>query len=251
MKFHEMTAPELRATNHEQTLVMLPIAACEQHGPHLPTGTDTIICGAVVEGVEQRVGDSLLLLPTLWLGASHHHLPWGATLSAGMAAYTALLCEIVEPLVQDGYRRLLLLNGHGGNIDAMRVALQTLQPKYPHALLAAASYWSIAEQQIADLMQGPLKEVGHACEAETSLVMHLRGELVRESEISDASDYLPDEVDGVYLCRDMAQRTRTGAAGCSHLGTPEKGAALYEAIVAQVTDAVGMLLAEPLPEQAG
>jgi len=243
-----MTAPELRAVDRERTLVMVPIAACEQHGPHLPTGTDTIICGAVAEGVEQRCGDSLLLLPTLWLGASGHHLPWGATLSASIEAYTSLLCEIVEPLLDDGYRRVMLLNGRGGNIDPMRVALRSLQPDYQNVLLTAASYWAIAEQQIAEIMEGPIKHVGHACEAETSLVMHLRGELVREDEVTDNSDYLPDIVDGVYLCRDMAQRTERGAAGCSHLGTAEKGAALYESIVSRVTAAVGRLLEEPLPE---
>ncbi|MBV9109608.1 MAG: creatininase family protein, partial [Gemmatimonadetes bacterium] len=77
MKFHEMTAPELRRVPRETAVVLMSIAACEQHSDHLPTFTDTILVTAVAEGVEQRLPAQVLLLPTLWLGASGHHLRFG------------------------------------------------------------------------------------------------------------------------------------------------------------------------------
>ena len=249
MKFDEMIADDLRAVNRQQTVVMLPIAACEQHGPHLPTSTDVIICEAVARGVERRLADRLLLLPTLWLGASQHHLPWGATLTARLETHITLLCEIIEPLLDDRYRRIMLLNGHGGNIDPMRVALRRLQSRYPDVLLAAGSYWIIAEQEIASIMEGENKTIGHAGEAETSLVMHLRPELVRTEAIEPTPGTLDDCVQGMFICRDMAQRTAKGATGLPNLASDEKGAALLEAIVPRVEEAAATVLNEPLPER--
>ena len=252
MKFHESTAPVIRDLDRESIMIVLPLAAVEQHGQHMPTGTDTIICGAVAEAAEERAAKEVLLLPTLWLGASQHHLPWQATLTAELPTYETLICEVLEPLLKSGFRRVLLLNGHGGNIDPMRVALRRLQPEYPEVLLTAGSYWSIAEQELAECMEGNIKTLGHACEAETSLMMHLRPELVQLGEgesMSDLSDYLPDNSDGLMICRDMAQRTATGATGRPDLASAEKGAKMFEVIVNRVTEVIKKYLSEPLPER--
>ncbi len=247
MKFHEMTSSQLEAVKHDQVVVILPIAAIEQHGPHLPTGTDTIICDAVARAVEQRHPDSVLLLPTMWLGASSHHLRFGATLTAELPTYISLLCEILQPLLLDGYRRVLVLNGHGGNIDPMKVALRQLQPEFPDTLLTAGCYWSPGDADIVKLLEGENKFVGHACEFETSLIMHLRPELVDAERLAHAGDWLPDLVQGMYVCRDMLQRTQAGATGRADLASAEKGAALFEAAVSGVSQFVQSVLGESLP----
>lgn len=248
MKFQEMTSSQLASVDREKTMVMLPIAAVEQHGPHLPTGTDTIICEAVAEAVEQVRADTILLLPTVWLGASSHHLRFGATLTAELASFTTTLVEIATSLLGDGYRRLMLLNGHGGNIDPMRVALRELQPEFPDTLLTAGCYWSPAGDAIVKLLDGDDKFVGHACEFETSLIMHLRPELVDRESVATAGPWLPDQVQGMFVCRDMHQRTQAGATGRADLATAAKGAALFEAVVGGVSAAVQTMLDEPLPE---
>jgi creatinine amidohydrolase len=247
MKFHEMTSGQLEAVKHDEVLVMLPIAAVEQHGPHLPTGTDTIICEAVADAVEQRHPESVLLLPAMWLGASSHHLRFGATLTAELPTYITLLCEILQPLLLDGYRRVLLLNGHGGNIDPMKVALRQLQPEFPDTLLTAGCYWSPGDAEIVKLLEGNDKFVGHACEFETSMIMHLRPELVDTERVQHAGDWLPDHVQGMYVCRDMMQRTQAGATGRADLASAEKGAALFEAAVRGVEKFVETVLVEALP----
>src|SRR3982750_2432768 len=121
MRFAEMTAPEIRDLSRERTLIVAPIAACEQHSRHLPVFTDSILCGAVADGVERALSDRVLLLPVLWLRASEHHppLPFGGPLTATLPTYETLLVELLTPLLRDGFRRLLLLNGHGGNIDPL------------------------------------------------------------------------------------------------------------------------------------
>src|SRR5947208_2794083 len=128
MRFHEMTWPQLRQVPRDVTVVA-PIAACEQHSRHLPTFTDTLLVTAVAEGAERQLPERVLLLPTQWLGASAHHLRFGATLSAEVDTHIDMLCDLLRPLLEDGYRRLLVLNGHGGNIDTMQVALRRLQPR--------------------------------------------------------------------------------------------------------------------------
>lgn len=248
MKFHELTAPAIAGIDRDRTLVLLPIAAVEQHGPHLPTGTDTIICGAVAEAVEARAPESVLLAPVYWLGASAHHLRFGATLTAELSTYVATLCELARPLLEDGFRRLMFLNGHGGNVDPLKVALRELQLEFPQSILSGASYWSIAEEVIASGLEGEDRFVGHACEFETSMIQHLRPELVDEFRRAHAGPWLPDVVEGLFVSRDMKQRTRAGCTGRPDLASAEKGAALFEGIVARVGVAVKAMLAEPIPD---
>src|SRR5262249_35973297 len=157
------------------------------------------------------------------LGASAHHLRFGGTLSAEVDTHITMLCDLLEPLLADGYQRVMLLNGHGGNIDTLHVALRRLQPRYRDRALTGASYWELAEKELAALAQGNRKSMGHACEFETSMVMALRPELVRRDEIKD--DPLADEpaLRGLYLAEDMKQRTDHGAVGFPELASAEKG----------------------------
>src|SRR5205085_8044080 len=141
MRFHDLTWPLLRQVPRDASLVVAPIAACEQHSRHLPTFTDTLLVTAVAAGVEQRLPEQVVLLPTLWFGASSHHLRFGATLSAEVDTHMAMLCDLLVSLLQDGFTRVLVLNGHGGNVDPMRMALRRLQPRFRDRLLAGASYW--------------------------------------------------------------------------------------------------------------
>jgi creatinine amidohydrolase len=245
MRFHEMTWPLLRQVNREQTVVVAPIAACEQHSRHLPTFTDTVCVTAMAEGVEQRLPDRVLLLPTLWLGASHHHLPFGATLSVDVDVHVTMLVELLTPLLNDGYRRVMVLNGHGGNIDTLHLALRKLQPRYRHCHLTGASYWELAETELAAIAEGPRKQVGHACEIETSLILTLRPELVRRDAIkNDCRDDDP-QLRGLYLAEDMAQRTRQGAVGYPEYATAEKGRRFLQAAIERTVEVVEALLKRP------
>jgi creatinine amidohydrolase len=248
MKLYEMTWPEVRAVDRDRTVVIAPIAACEQHSRHLATFTDSVLCGGVTEAIEKRLTQRVMLLPLLWFGASDHHLPFGATLTANVDTHITMLCELLTPLLNDGFRRIMIVNGHGGNIDTLHVALRRLQPRYPNALLTGASYWEMAEPEIARRCAGPRKSVGHACEVETSMMMHLRPDLVRPREIADDPESLPDALRGLYIAKDMGQRTDHGAVGYPELATPEKGAQFLAAIVDRVVEVITCLLEQPIPQ---
>ena len=242
MRFAEMTAPEIRGLAREKTLILAPVAACEQHSGHLPVFTDSILAGAVADGVERNLRDQVLLLPVLWMGASEHHLPFGGTLTATLPTYELMLIELLTPLLRDGFSRFMLLNGHGGNIDPLHMALRRLDTLFPKAILTGAAYWEIAEAEIAALCEGPRKVMGHACEIETSMMMHLRPELVRTSLIKDDPDETPDSLKGLFWPRDFGRRTDHGAVGYPEKADAARGKAMLEAAVKKVTEVVESVL---------
>jgi creatinine amidohydrolase len=246
MRFAEMTAPQIRGLPRDETLILAPIAACEQHSRHLPVFTDSILVGAVAEGVEKNLPERVVLLPVLWLGASEHHLPFGGTLTATLPTYETVLVELLTPLLRDGFRRAMLLNGHGGNIDPLRVALRRLDPSFPSAVLTGAAYWEIAEDEIARLCVGPRKTMGHACEIETSMIMHLRPDLVRKDAILDDPDETAAGLEGLFWAHDFGRRTDHGAVGYPEFADAGRGKQMLEAIVAKVTTVVEKTLAIPL-----
>lgn len=248
MRFHEMTAPEIRKVSRDKVLVLAPIAACEQHSRHLPVYTDTILCTGVAEGAEQRIPQQILLLPTLWFGASAHHLRFGGTLSAEVDTHVTMQCDLIQPLLEDGFERVMILNGHGGNIDTMHMALRRLQTRYPKKQCTAASYWEIAEKELAALAEGARKQMGHACEFETAMIMALRPDLVRKDLIKD--DPAPPEpaLRGLYISEDMYQRTDHGAVGYPELATPEKGKKFLNAAIERTVEVAQALLSRALPK---
>ncbi|MFT7641195.1 MAG: creatinine amidohydrolase [Pirellulaceae bacterium] len=248
MKFQEMTSPQLAAIDRQNTLVIVPIAAVEQHGPHLPTGTDNIICTAIADAVESRCSAKVLATPTMWYGASAHHLRLGATLSSELDNFIATLCGLTTNLLEDGFRRILFLNGHGGNVDPLQVALRKMQPVCRTALLAGGSYWATAADFIGDALDGDHKFVGHACEFETSMIMHLRPELVDTDKLANAGVLVSDRIAGLFLSRDMKHRTQSGCTGRPDLASAEKGSKLFAGIVDRVEAAVHALLDQPLGE---
>src|SRR5262245_28489580 len=246
MRFAEMTAPEIRALSRDDTLIVAPIAACEQHSRHLPVFTDSILVGAVADAVERSLPDRVLLMPVLWLGASDHHLPFGGTLTASLATYELMLVELLTPLLRDGFRRSMLLNGHGGNIDPLRIALRRLDVQFPRAILTGAAYWELAEAEIAALCEGPRKTMGHACEIETSMILHLRPELVRKAQILDDPAPTPDALRSISWARDFGRRTDHGAVGYPEKADAHRGGRMLEAIARKVTAVAEELLKLPL-----
>jgi creatinine amidohydrolase len=242
-----MTAPELRAVSRSATVVVAPIAACEQHSRHLAVSTDTVLVSAVAALVEERLPGEVLLLPTQWMGASAHHLRFGGTLSAEVDTHVRMIVDLLAPLLDDGYERILVLNGHGGNIDTMQTALRKLRPLYLNRHITAASYWDLAAKELAALADGPRKAMGHACEFETSLMLYLRPDLVRRDQIQDDPPGDDPALRGLFTGEDMFQRTDHGAVGFPSLATAEKGKACLTAAADRTVEVVQGLLRRPLP----
>ena len=198
----------------------------------------------MAEGVEKACPDAILLLPTQWLGASHHHLRFNATLSADVTTHVQLIAIYLSPLLEEGYARLLILNGHGGNIDTLHMALRLLQPRFRDRILSGASYWELAAREFAAIAEGPRKEMGHACEFETSMILHLRPDLVRKEQIvNDGYPYDP-ALRGLFLADDMAQLTQRGCVGINW--PPLTGQRLLQAAVQRTHEVCRLIAAARL-----
>lgn len=241
MKLAEMTWPEMARVDREETVLLAPYAACEQHGPHLPFFTDTFLCTAVAEGVERALPQDVLLLPTQWLGASAHHLPFFGTLTADLDQHIELIIHPLSHYLDQGWKKVFLLNGHGGNIDTYHLALRKLHEQYPEAELLGASYWEIATAEIAAHLTGPRKAVGHACEAETAMMLAVRPDLVRKELAEDCHMTTSPAIGGGYLPTNMQGRTRRGVVGYPSLASAEQGKAMLQAVIERITVAAGAL----------
>jgi creatinine amidohydrolase len=179
---HELTR-EASAARAGEALVVVPIGATEQHGPHLPLGTDFLIVEHVARAAAQMArsegGFDVLVAPTLPFGSSHHHLTFGGTVSLASEGYHGALRDMTASLIRSGFRRIFLLNGHGGNHELMQLVVRDLALEHP-VNLAAASYWNLAAEAVdgSGLLEAMLP--GHAGVFETSLILALRPELVAQ-----------------------------------------------------------------------
>lgn len=176
-RFDELTRRQLRERIGD--LVVVPLGATEQHGDHLPVMTDAAIVTAIAERACAAVGAGLLLAPTVRIGISGHHLPFGGTLTVGSSAYIDSLVDLGEGLRRQGFARVLFVNGHGGNDAAMRVAVERLAlTAAPHESAAAVSYWHLLDRAMPD-WDPEFPVPGHAGAFETSIMLALRPDLVQ------------------------------------------------------------------------
>ena len=163
-----------------EALVVWPVGSTEQHGPHLPVGTDAMGAEWIAQEAAALVADrvTIVMAPTLWLGSSAHHLPFGGTMSLETETYLRVLGEGVSTLAESGFERIFILNGHGGNHELSQLAARDVAlARDVH--VAAGSWWTIAWDQLvaagaADIGRFP----GHAGRFETSMMLALRPDLV-------------------------------------------------------------------------
>jgi creatinine amidohydrolase len=173
--WHHLTAAEIQALAGS-AVTILPIGATEQHGPHMVTGTDTLLNNLVQKGLSEMppTRGEFLVLPTLPVGASDHHIPFGGTLTLPPVLYTEVLVAMLRGLIKQGHRRIFVLNSHGGNIAPMNAAIAELAEECTQkgVLLGGASYWTLSNARwAAEIPSLKMPRVGHACEIEASLLM--------------------------------------------------------------------------------
>jgi creatinine amidohydrolase len=204
-----------------EAVVVIPTGSLEQHGPALPLFTDTLIVTAVAEAVETALGSEMLLTPTLWLGASGHHLGFCGTLSAGFDTYIGAIENVVESLLPHGFHKFYVLNGHGGNKEPNGLAMRELKARHTACTLGHSSYYDFVKTTVAEVLEGPLKELSHACEAEASLVLHLHPNLVRTERLRN--DGLVSEPPVAGVVHHFDEITEQGSYGFATLASAAKG----------------------------
>lgn len=243
MLWHEQSWPQIRAMDKD-TPVVIPLASCEQHGTHMPLFVDTLQVAAIAERVEKQMQERILLLPTLWLGCSHHHMDYPGTVSVLPTPYGEMIKALARSVLKPGFRRIFFLNGHGGNVIPANNALTELADEDDEAdaaHIALASWWGLAGKVMGAEQHGmATPKLTHACEYETSVMLSLRPDLVHQDAIREGeprgenASKSSAKWGGVYTFPRFHRRTQSGHMGCPEEATGAKGESLLDAVVAQV-----------------
>jgi creatinine amidohydrolase len=229
MLLTDLTSPQVNALSRDIP-VIFPVAALEQHGGHLPLFTDSLLLGEIMRRVVAQVGNQILVAPLMWLGSSHHHLDFPGTLSASPRHYLDLLGGLLDNFITHGFRRLVLVNGHGGNDVPGRQAVFEARQRHrtrPDLLLLFATYWQLGAKPWEAEPNLQQHQMGHACEWETSMMLRLAPDLVGPL----------DGIKPVPLAEPFApaghgwttkERTSLGYIGDPAIATAEKGESLFQ-----------------------
>ncbi|MFC5278560.1 creatininase family protein [Halorubrum rubrum] len=220
------------------SILIVPIGSVEQHGHHLPVATDTILVDAVAHLAAERVEADvpLLVTPPFWSGFSPHHMSFGGTITLDFDAMLEAIENVAASALKNGFDALLLLNGHGGNRSLISAATSTIGEEHDDVEVLGLTYFSLAARFVAEIRESELGGMAHGGEFETSLMQHLRPDLVKEDRIEGSMLDEPyelgirDLVEGGPLAvyREFEEYSHTGAIGAPELATPEKGEEIYE-----------------------
>jgi creatinine amidohydrolase len=243
MLLAELTWPDV-ARLSKDTPVLVPIAALEQHGHHMPLFTDSMLLGEIVRRVESAMSERIVVAPLMWYGNSHHHMDFAGTLSCPPRVYLDVLCGLVDNLLTHGFRRILMLNGHGGNDVPGKQAMFEMRQHFRERsdlLLLFTTYWSLGTTPWIEMPSITQREMGHACEWETSMIMRIRPDLVGDYQqakvVEPGNPFTP--ASRAWITKD---RTEPGHIGKPHLATPEKGEHLFSSFTKDVVRLVDRMI---------
>jgi creatinine amidohydrolase len=253
-RWWELRWPEIGALDRDTTLIIQPTGSIEQHGHHLPIDTDIHDSSELAYRVAEEANSAglgeVLVAPPLWWGTSPHHLAYPGTISITMKTMSDLLVEIVASLWRHGFYRVMFLNGHGGNAGvlagtALRISEQVgISPVVCH-------YWTLIPDVLNEIGESEFGGMGHACEFETSLQLHLRKEGV---DMDKAARDMPKKLTSyshidfrkagpVMLPWDFARDSKTGTMGDATLANEAKGKRVADAAVERLVGLSRELLA--------
>lgn len=234
--------PLLPSNKDTHKVVVIPIGHTEQHGYHLPLSTDTLIIGAIAEGVTREQPSLACNLPAWPYGVSTHRQAFAGTLNAGGRVFEDFWLALLDVLVARGFDRMYLISGHGGNCSFLHNVVKYAGER--HRRIFCATAWLYlsdrsASKYLEQYRQSAIGGMGHACELETSLILHLRPDLVDMEKAVDEVDFIStpnyymDWNEGGALIANPPwdDDSITGAYGAGSLATPEKGRIWLEAAI--------------------
>jgi creatinine amidohydrolase len=252
MFLQDMKWPEVAALDREKVIAVACISALEQHSVHLPVSTDYLIGSEIVRRVECELPHTLLCLPPIWLGCSSHHMDFAGTISISVETMSHMLRDIAESVMKHRFRKLLILNSHGGNRATLSYTIQAIGHQYPGALIVGATYWDLVMKELWEARETEFGGMGHACELETSILLSIASLLVDLSKAEADGMTLSESEFGrnemlssaaVAVYKTFAETSRHGGHGDPRSASAEKGERFLQIITAGVKRLCGDMLA--------
>lgn len=242
----ELTWPEARSAAERGAVIVVPVGSLEQHGPHLPLETDWRLASEIARracALAQEHGVPALVTPPVWTGFSLAHMDFAGTISLDAEVFFHLAVQVCQSVSRHGFHKIVLLNGHGGNMHVLRSAVQHL--RFAHGIRAiAVNYWDLAVSFINEWRRSEIGGINHACEMETSLMLALRAELVhmdriRPRPVRERSRYFSTDltVAGAAVSAGVfSEVSPDGVVGSPELGDRARGEVLLAELVRRVAD---------------
>jgi creatinine amidohydrolase len=221
-----MTAHDLKIGGYDKAV--LAVGSTESHGEHLPHGTDTLVAEHLAEAVAERV-EGLLVLPGLPYGMSVHYASFPVAITLTTETLARVLREVLESLLAHGILRLLIVNGHDGNIPAIEAATREFRVAHPEMRVAVLEAWWVTAGEL--LPEGTFEAwggLGHGGEGETSMMLAVEPGLV---DMERAKGVIPDLPEHVQLKWIFDELTPYAATGDPTRATVEKGEMMRDALV--------------------
>ncbi|SEK29679.1 creatininase family protein [Haloferax larsenii] len=219
MQLSEATWTEV--ADLDTDLALLPVGSTEQHGPHAPLGTDFLNAESIASAGAEAFDDDVLVAPTIPVGVAEEHRAFDGTLWVSPNTFRAYVRETIESLAHHGFDRVVVVNGHGGNIEALAECCRRLS-RTGDAYAVSFTWFDAVGDHSSDM--------GHGGPLETALLRHTHPELVREDRIDEAREGAADRwgewVAGVNLAHDSDEFTENGVVGDPADGDAERGAEL-------------------------
>lgn len=260
-RYERLTWPEINGAVEQQKVVVLPVGSVEQHGHHLPLDVDVRLASSVCLEAGRRSPQDMLVMPPINYGYCHHVMDFPGTINVQPTTFINLLLDVTRSVAYHGFKRIILVNGHGSNHPLVEQAgrqtnLQT------DALCCTLSWW----QLVADYWNKEVRESGpggcaHACELETSMYLHVDGAGVRRDRIRGAlPDFVTEIPDGdqwqwvdltlgagpAAIINWTSSYSESGSFGAPELATEEKGRLVFEHAVRRLIELVQWLRNRPV-----
>jgi len=237
MRWNELTSGELAQLPRDATVVLFPIGSIEVHGNHLPLGTDSMVIQRIAESAAEREPPALVL-PTLDYAYVNENIHFPGTVTLSGKTLISIVEEICDEVSRNGFKKIILLNGHGGNNEILR-AIQRglLRGKRDYVTYMYIEPWGPIRKEIEELAKGATIE--HACEIETSTALYLIGDLVKMDRVThEASLGSTDVPSTVKTQVSFPSYCIEGYVGDPRRATKEKGSILVEKWVEDVANLI-------------
>jgi len=245
--FGEMTWAEIRDLDKDR-VVFQPVGTLEDHGPHLPVDTDVRLVSEVCRLAAEKAPSEVVLMPAVVHGYSPHHMDFPGTVTIKWSTFVEYVLDVCRSLAQHGFRRILIVNGHGSNQNLVEMVARLTIVEFPMVLCAAMFYLTGPKGRAAiDKVRESEYPGGiaHACELETSLYLAIRpeivdmGKAVKEIGFPESEFVFFDFVDGpVKMMEYWSTMSKSGVMGDPTKASAEKGRFLLEAAAEEIVDVV-------------
>ncbi|MDO5714553.1 MAG: creatininase family protein [Tissierellia bacterium] len=236
-ELHKMTKRQVLESNFDK--VIISVGSCECHGDHLPEGTDTFVSYKLACQVAEKY-DDILVIPPITIGYSGHYDTFPFTLTLSYDTTILVLYDVIESILRNGIDKIIIINGHDGNIAPIEIASRKIKEKYENAKIAVlGEWWVTAGQLLPENTFEVWDGLGHGGEGESSIMYYLYPEYCDEEyATSVVPDNLPPHLDIKW---DFSEITNTGQTGDATKANADKGKMMNDAIVQAVCEGIDYL----------